>query len=567
MIVVDAMGNGDVRNIKEAIAICAYGDTILIQPGVYEEVLDVRNKGLSLVGTDRNKCIIVNQSGKYVNAPILACGNFAIENLTVKMTLEKLDGWYPTYDWNDIPNTVPGYAIHIDDENDISEEGITEGKISNCIFYSEAFPAAGIGINGNQTIMFANCTFIRNTNNSLFIRDKWKGAFMAHSANKKADNQHLIISGCTFKTNYGMAANFLMTLAGERKATLTAINNVFVSDQIKGNDCVEYMKGKSILSSESKGNNVEMLNSPSRKVFLILKGRIGNQLFQYAIAKQIEKQLGNNTSLIVDESEVLDLKWINSLRDYDLGTIEYVDDRKLLKTKEFIIPYAALCLYYRFIYSRRYMTKYKLEKIFGPILNHMGLIAVENGYMPYQLPKKRNVIVYGFFQSEQYFSKIRDDIRKMFNLTKKLEESQYPHLEEIENRNTVCISIKVEHNVDFPMYNVCDNSYWENAIKYITQKVDNPLFFVCSDNVDYVKENLIDCTKYDVVCQAKEFSASLSLAAMSKCKHFIIGNTTFGWWAQYLSDYKDKIVVAPKKWMNIEMPIGIYDGQEKWYLM
>lgn len=567
MIIVDAMGKGDVRSIREAIAICVYGDTILIHPGVYEESLDIRNKGLTLVGTDRDECIIVNKSGRYGNAPIFACGNFVIKNLTVKMTLEKLEGWRPIYDWENIPDTVPGYAIHIDGENSALEKGITEGRVENCKFYSEAFPAAGVGINGNQQIVFKDCLFVRNTSDSAYIRDKWRGAFMAHAANKNVNNQYLTICGCTFKTNYGMAANFLMTLAGERNMVLTAINNVFESDELKESDCVEYKKGKSILASKSHGNSVEILNAPSRKVFLILKGRIGNQLFQYAIAKQIVMQLGNNTSLFVDESEVLELEWINSLRDYDLGKIDYVSDRKMLKTKEFIVPYIALCIYHRFVYSRNYMMKYKLEKILGPILNRMGLIAIENGYLQYQLPQKRNVIVYGFFQSEQYFRNIKQDICKAFDLSKELEKVHYPYIEEIEKRNTVCISIKVEHNVDFPMYNVCDNSYWENAIEYMTQNVDNPLFFVCSDNVDYVKENLIDCTKYDVVCQAKGYSASMSLAAMSKCKHFIIGNTTFGWWAQYLADYEDKIVIAPKKWMNVDMPINIYDNQKGWHLM
>lgn len=49
---------------------------------------------------------------------------------------------------------------------------------------------------------------------------------------------------------------------------------------------------------------------------------------------------------------------------------------------------------------------------------------------------------------------------------------------------------------------------------------------------------------------------------MSECKHFIIGNTTFGWWAQYLSNYKEKIVIAPSQWMKVDMPIDIY--QDNW---
>lgn len=302
-------------------------------------------------------------------------------------------------------------------------------------------------------------------------------------------------------------------------------------------------------------------------IFLILKGRIGNQLFQYAMASMVREELGGHEHIVIDESEVLEKKWINSLREYSLPGVEYVQDRKLLKTRRFFIPYIMLCLYHRFIYRADYQKKYDLEKKFEPILNHFGLIAIENGYLPYRVNKKRNIIIYGFFQSELYFEKIRKKIRNQYDITEQLKYCNYPYIEQLQKRNSICISIKVEDNVSEDMYHVCTREYWENAIAYMQEQIDDPLFFVCSDNVEYVKTHLIDCEKYDVVCQPQGYSVTLSLAAMSLCKHFIIGNTTFGWWAQYLSTNKEKIVIAPKRWMNIEMPIDIYANQEGWHLM
>ena len=123
----------------------------------------------------------------------------------------------------------------------------------------------------------------------------------------------------------------------------------------------------------------------------------------------------------------------------------------------------------------------------------------------------------------------------------------------------------MEHNVGSELYDVCDMEYWKKAIKYITENVENPLFFICSDNVQYVVDNLIDTNQFDYVCQSKDYPVHISLAAMNECKHFIIGNTTFGWWAQYLSKSQNKIVVAPSRWMRVEMPIDIY--QEGWHLI
>ncbi|MBP3803801.1 MAG: alpha-1,2-fucosyltransferase [Oribacterium sp.] len=300
-------------------------------------------------------------------------------------------------------------------------------------------------------------------------------------------------------------------------------------------------------------------------IYIPLQGRIGNQLFQYAFARNIQIQNPDLKKIIIDDSDVLRLKWENSLVYYNLPNVEYVHNN-IIESEPVFSKVKNIRKAYRFLTKNKdYDKKYKIENRIQPLLNKCGLFICENGYLSNSLGNSNPVYLEGFFQSEKYFEKIKDDIKQLFAPEQFIEIENYPNIEHIINRNTVCISVKVEHNVGSNMYSVCGVEYWKRAIDLIVNKVKDPYFFICSDNVDYVLENLIDPEKYEYTCQSKEFPVHISLSVMAQAKHFIIGNTTFGWWAQYLSKNDDKIVVAPSRWMAIDMPIDIY--QEGWHLI
>lgn len=261
VITVSQDGTKDFTTIMEAVRNAGDCDnnpvTILIYEGVYDEVVYLRNKhNISLKGVNRDKCIIKNTTGQYYATPVMVNGDFTIENLTLRM---EENGFYPEYTDN-VFATYPGYALHIDgNSKDISKE--TTGRIRNCTCYSEAFPAIGMGVNQNQTIIFENCDFVRNCTKDYFKRDNWRGAFVGHSSNyPTAPNQNLIIKNCIFKSNYGYAGNIRGNLGDSSAFTLTAINNTFYSDEM-GRDCFDYTVGQSHLHHMSNGNTATNLNS------------------------------------------------------------------------------------------------------------------------------------------------------------------------------------------------------------------------------------------------------------------------------------------------------------------
>lgn len=289
-------------------------------------------------------------------------------------------------------------------------------------------------------------------------------------------------------------------------------------------------------------------------IYLKLQGRIGNQLFMYATARMIQVLKGDEDTIYIDDTwnaSPEGYHYENSLTNYKLENIEYVHDLQMWQGPRMKKLRRNWAIINRLIEKNKDEDNlYKRGKQFQWLYNCLGIYHIENGYVPYPKKFKKDIYVHGYFQSEKFFEPIKDEIRKTFLLEDELVRCGYPELEKIKARNTVCISIKVQHNAGNYMYDVCNEKYYEKAIQYILDNVENPLFFICSDNVEYVKEHFIDTSKYEVVTQATDMPVHLSLAAMACSKHFIIGNTSFGWWAQYLSTNPEKIVIVPDRWYN-----------------
>ena len=299
-------------------------------------------------------------------------------------------------------------------------------------------------------------------------------------------------------------------------------------------------------------------------IYVNLKGRIGNQLFQYAMAKHLQRQykefFNQDACIVLCDYEVLSLNWLNSLQYYSLSDVKYVHKHISIRHPLMALKRKIVTSFYQ-KYNDRYMESlsqiFEDEKRTQSWFNKHGIITCENGLINYQLYNGKSIYLNGYFQSEDYFNDVKDDLLYNDFSVEQFEGEleRYSNLKKIKNSNTVCISIKVEHNSGNCIYDVCNHGYWQRAFDYIIRHVENPYFMICSDNVDYVLKELIDVNKYDYCVQDKNAPVHVSLAAMSLCKHFIIGNTSFGWWAQEMSVNKDKIVCVPSKWLNIQAPV------------
>ncbi len=262
-----------------------------------------------------------------------------------------------------------------------------------------------------------------------------------------------------------------------------------------------------------------------------LKGGLGNQMFIYALGRHLS--IKNNTKLWLDATYLK----LNNIRHNEL---KYFN----IPTKEIPIPFGLLILPRIF---------FKVVRILSKKLKRDSLHPVQKDYYFDKSVLEKNVFVLDYYWlGEDYFKDIGNIIRKDFVLKDKPNKKNREMLEKINNSNSVCIHVRrgdlVKKERGKEAGRIYSSKYYRDAIKLIARKVKNPHFFVFSDGLQWAKNNLKTGfpTTYVGINSPREGYKDLNL--MKHCKHFILANSTFSWWAAWLSENKDKIITAPKPW-------------------
>ena len=161
--------------------------------------------------------------------------------------------------------------------------------------------------------------------------------------------------------------------------------------------------------------------------------------------------------------------------------------------------------------------------------------------------------VNNFYQSEKYFKDINGIIRKEFTLKNPLTLRAQEVSKEISNtKKSVSLHIRrgdyISDKKTNTYHGTCDTTYYKKAIDYIHQNLESPTFFIFSDDIRWVKENLkLENAVYVSNPKIKDYE---ELILMSMCSHNIIANSSFSWWGAWLNQNPNKIVIGPKQWLT-----------------
>jgi hypothetical protein len=269
-----------------------------------------------------------------------------------------------------------------------------------------------------------------------------------------------------------------------------------------------------------------------------MDGGLGNQMFQYAMARILAQK--NNTSLLLDRSffDQTEKRLGHTPRKFELAVFNNS---------------------YTFA-STTALLFFKQLSVFNKIKRELGF----NYPKMYQEPSfrydekvlrlQKPVYVRGFFQSYQYFKGHENLIRELFAFPiATLDEENRNVLANIKNTNAIGIHIRRGDYVNDATiqhyHSNCSLDYYLKAISLLTEKGNDFTLFFFSDDSDWVKEQFGDLPypKQFIDYNSGENSWK-DMFLMSSCNHNIIANSSFSWWAAWLNENPEKVVIAPKKW-------------------
>lgn len=279
-------------------------------------------------------------------------------------------------------------------------------------------------------------------------------------------------------------------------------------------------------------------------IIVQLLGGLGNQMFQYALGKKLS--ILNQSVLKLDTSILLDWRpgkhAVN--RDFDLDIFNIVP---LFATTKEISPYNPALM------TVPQKVKFKIE---SAMFGKRATTERHFHFDPSMLSLKGRVYLAGTWQSYKYFEGIENQILNDFSFRTPLTQDEQRMLGRIEKANSVCLNVRktdyisIKNTADI-MYNLGPD-YYRAALETLKAIIGNFEVFVFSDDIAWCRENLNfiqeKVTYVDHQYSGKKFSSYMQL--MVACKHFIIPNSTFAWWAAWLNKNPEKVVIAPNKWFN-----------------
>lgn len=255
-------------------------------------------------------------------------------------------------------------------------------------------------------------------------------------------------------------------------------------------------------------------------VWCVLRGRLGNNLFQYAAASALRPRLGT----------VLDFS-----RQGIALTGEKIqsDTFRRLKLSGWILPPLFNRLIHRIFHKHCYQMGWGHRVTDGPLPG---------------LPAPGIVLLDGYFQQADIVERLGEPFRRRI-----LDALAGVTGRSSETRPAIAVHVRRGDFLRYPSRMVCDAEYFSSATNVLRQRFPGLHLEVYSDDPDWCRSHFPGA----VITTPEESERNDpldDLLAMATCQHQVISNSTFSWWAGWLNPNREKVVIAPDRWSEDGVP-------------
>lgn len=272
-------------------------------------------------------------------------------------------------------------------------------------------------------------------------------------------------------------------------------------------------------------------------IIVKLMGGLGNQMFQYAAGRCLA--VANKDTLKMDLNYYRNQPVGDVPRKYELNNFKIVAE---IATDEEIL---------------NLKPKNHFSKMLSHIKQSIGISHTSSFIEPHfnYCEKfhdiKTDVYLNGYWQSAKYFENIEYLIREELHPVFSGRQDTVELLRRISSSNSLCINVRRTDFLNNKFLGYMDIDYYLEALTVMGKMVGNTNKYIFSDDICWCREkfgNMPNTTVVGHEYAGIDFIDYLYL--MHSCKHFIIPNSSFAWWAAWLSTNPGKQIIAPLCWFN-----------------
>ncbi len=278
-------------------------------------------------------------------------------------------------------------------------------------------------------------------------------------------------------------------------------------------------------------------------IVIRFEGGLGNQLFQLAYAVAIQAAVGGR---IIADTRLIDN---DPLLKEAIGQVSDLPAARSADKLVVVILRLWAGAGIRFA-----------SWLLGPTLQASRCLAklgilhpFETPFQDLGMPCMPFAYIQGNFMSEKYFAQARSQVRARIDASRPLQDKGRKVAEKIKSMQSVAVHIRRGDYLNDrwrEKLHVCNYDYYLQSISMILEKVDDPIFYVFTTNredANWIRKNYTFIPEKSIFV-SHDYTDAEHFSLMAACRHFIISNSTFSWWASYLSDNEAKTIVAPEPW-------------------